>query len=163
MATADSVHSLVSEIDYPMFIVTARGGDGELAGCLVGFATQCSIHPPRFLVCLSVRNRTFRVARDADVLVVHLVPAEAEELATLFGSRTGDEVDKFALCRWSPGPAGTPVLEECGNWFAARILERFPAGDHWAFLLEPFEAADDSGERPFTFHRAKRMSPGHAP
>jgi flavin reductase (DIM6/NTAB) family NADH-FMN oxidoreductase RutF len=55
------------------------------------------------------------------------------------------------------------VLEECGNWFAGRILERIPAGDHWAYLLEPFEAADDTGQRPFTFHRARRMSPGHEP
>jgi flavin reductase (DIM6/NTAB) family NADH-FMN oxidoreductase RutF len=162
MDATSSVHSLVSEIDYPMFIVTARAGD-ERAGCLVGFATQCSIDPPRFLVCISIRNRTFRVAREADVLVVHLVPSEAEELATLFGSQTGDEVDKFARCRWSPGPAGTPVLDECGNWFAGRILERFPAGDHWAFLLDPFEAADDPGGRPFTFHRARRMCPGHEP
>jgi flavin reductase (DIM6/NTAB) family NADH-FMN oxidoreductase RutF len=162
MDVTESVHALVSEIDYPMFIVTVRAGD-EMAGCLVGFATQCSIHPPRFLVCISVRNHTFRVAREAEVMVVHLVPSEAEDLATLFGSRTGDEVDKFALCRWTPGPAGTPVLEGCGNWFAGRILERVPAGDHWAFLLEPFEAADESGERPFTFRRAKRMSPGHAP
>ena len=160
--SARAVHRVVSDLDYPMFIVTARGG-GELAGCLVGFATQCSIHPPRFLVCLSDKNRTFRVAREARVLVVHLVPSRAEDLATLFGSHTGDEVDKFARCRWSPGPDGTPVLAECGNWFAGRILERIPAGDHWSYLLEPFEAADESGQRPFTFHRARRMSPGHEP
>ena len=70
------VHRLVSALDYPMFIVTVAAGD-ERAGCLVGFATQCSIDPPRFLVCISDKNRTFRVARDADTMVVHLVPEEA--------------------------------------------------------------------------------------
>ncbi len=44
-----TVHALVTEIDYPMFIVTAAAG-GRRAGCLVGFTTQCSIHPPRFLI-----------------------------------------------------------------------------------------------------------------
>lgn len=157
---APIVHELVSELDYPMFIVTATDGN-ERAGCLVGFATQCSIDPPRFLVCLSDKNRTFRVARGAEVLVVHLVPADADPLAQLFGSQTGDEVDKFARCAWHEGPHGTPVLEECGNWFAGRILERVPAGDHCALLLEPFDAHSDDGEQPFTFHRAKRMEPGH--
>ena len=74
------VHELVSELDYPMFIVTVAAS-GELAGCLVGFTTQCSIDPPRFLVCLSVKNRTYRVAKRADALVVHLLPQGADELA----------------------------------------------------------------------------------
>ena len=154
------VHELVSELDYPMFIVTVAGG-GERAGCLVGFTTQCSIDPPRFLVCLSDKNRTFRVARDAAVMVVHLVPSDADGLAALFGERTGDDVDKFEHCAWAAGPEGTPVLDECGNWFAGRILDRLDGGDHRVFLLEPFAAASSAGEGPFEFHRARRMQPGH--
>jgi flavin reductase (DIM6/NTAB) family NADH-FMN oxidoreductase RutF len=41
-----------------MLIVTAEA-DGQRAGGLVGFATHCSIDPPRFLLCLSRRNRTY--------------------------------------------------------------------------------------------------------
>ena len=156
----EAFQSLVGRLDYPMFVVTTRAA-GELSGCLVGFATQCSIEPPRFLVCLSDKNRTFRVARDAEVVVVHLVPDGAVELAGLFGGRTGDDVDKFSLCAWRPGPAGTPVLDGCPNWFGARILERMPCGDHCALLLDPFEAASDLSGEPFTFHRARRIEAGH--
>jgi flavin reductase (DIM6/NTAB) family NADH-FMN oxidoreductase RutF len=156
----DTVNQLVGELDYPMFIVTVAN-EQERAGCLVGFATQCSIDPPRFLLCISNKNHTFRVAQEADVMVVHLVPEGATELADMFGGETGDEVDKFARCRWSPGPGGAPVLEECGNWFAGRVLERVEAGDHWAFLLDPFEAESDTPEKPFEFHRARRIDPGH--
>jgi flavin reductase (DIM6/NTAB) family NADH-FMN oxidoreductase RutF len=157
-----AVHELVSELDYPMFIVTVAGRR-ERAGCLIGFATQCSIDPPRFLVCLSDKNKTFRVAREASVMVVHMVPSDAGELARLFGEQTGDEVDKFARCEWSPGPDGTPVLNDCRNLFAARIVERIDAGDHWAFVLDPFEGASDRRQSQFDFHRAKRMEPGHEP
>ena len=150
------------DLDYPMFIVTATNGR-ERSGCLIGFATQCSIQPPRFLVCLSDKNRTYRVAREARVLGVHLVPADAEELAELFGSQTGDEVDKFERCSWHEGPEGTPILDECENWFAGRVLETLDAGDHRAFLLEPVEARGGERGRPFTFHRAKRIEPGHEP
>ena len=154
------VHELVAELDYPMFIATVAADD-ERAGCLVGFTTQCSIDPPRFLVCLSEKNRTFRVAREAEVMVVHLVPGEATGLADLFGGETGDEVDKFERCAWRPGPGGAPVLEECGNWFAGRILERIPTGDHCAYLMDPFEASSADDEQPFSFHRARRIAPGH--
>jgi flavin reductase (DIM6/NTAB) family NADH-FMN oxidoreductase RutF len=155
-----AVHELVSELDYPMFIVTCSDGS-ERSGCLVGFATQCSIAPPRFLVCLSDKNRTYRVARNADVLVVHLVPDSEPELAELFGAQTGDEVDKFAQVPWHEGPGGAPVLDACGNWFAGRVLHRLPAGDHVAFLLDPFDAHADRSEEPFAFHRAKAIPPGH--
>jgi flavin reductase (DIM6/NTAB) family NADH-FMN oxidoreductase RutF len=150
----------LGELDYPMFIVTAAAG-GERAGCLVGFATQCSIDPLRFIVCLSDKNRTFRVARETSLLAVHLVPEGAGDLARLFGSETGDETDKFERCSWTPGPDGTPVLDDCGNWFAGRILDRVDVGDHWAFLLEPLRGADQPGQDAFSFQEARWIEPGH--
>jgi flavin reductase (DIM6/NTAB) family NADH-FMN oxidoreductase RutF len=151
---------LVSRLDYPMFIVTVASG-AERDGCLVGFTTQSSVDPPRFIVCLSDKNRTFRIAGEAEVMVVHLVPAAATELAELFGSRTGDDVNKFERCRWIPGPGGTPVLADCPTWFVGRVLERFPAGDHWAFLLELLEATCGSEGEPLTFQSARALEPGH--
>jgi flavin reductase (DIM6/NTAB) family NADH-FMN oxidoreductase RutF len=157
---AATFHALVGGLEYPMFIVTARAG-GEPLGCLVGFATQTSIDPPRFAVCLSHRNRTYRRGRDAELLGVHRVPEDAAALAELFGGETGDEVDKFARCEWHDGPGGVPILDECPNWFVGRVLWRAGAGDHDAFLLEPVAAENAAAEDEFTFHRAKRIDPGH--
>lgn len=143
-----------------MFIVTTRSRE-ELAGCLIGFATQCSIDPPRFLVCLSNKNRTTRLAQEADAVAVHFVPAYATGLAELFGGQTGDEVDKFNHCAWHKGPQGLPILDACDNWFAATILARHGMGDHIAFLLDPIEARTGDSFKEFTFHRARRIEPGH--
>ncbi len=153
---------LVGDLDYPMFIVTACA-DGERAGCLIGFATQASIDPSRFLACLSHQNRTYRVGVRAELLAVHFVPEEAEELAELFGGATGDDVDKFERCAWRPGPNGTPLLDGCPNRFVGRVLERMDAGDHDAFLLEPVFAERGTDAEEFSFHRAKRIEPGHEP
>jgi len=153
---------LVGGIDYPMFIVTTRDGD-DIAGCLAGFATQCSIDPPRFLVCLSEKNRTHDVALRADHLAVHLVPSSAESLAELFGGETGHEVDKFASCDWDEGPHGIPLLRACENWFAGRILSRDELGDHVGFLLEPVASASGENFDQFSFHRARRIEPGREP
>lgn len=153
---------LMGELDYSLFIVTARAGE-ERAGCLIGFASQVSIHPPRFLACLSVKNRTYRVALQAALLVVHFVPQEAEDLALLFGGETGDELDKFAHCRWREGPEGTPVLTELEDWFAGRVLDRSDFGDHCGFLLAPIESEAHRSGEPLTFRRAKWIDPGHEP
>jgi len=153
---------LVSELDYPMFIATTAAG-GERAGCLVGFATQASIHPSRFLVCLSEKNRTCRVAREATHLAVHFVPADRDDLAELFGGETGDEVDKFARTEWHEGPEGVPIVDGCANRFVGRILERLVLGDHVGHLLEPVAVEYGTEGAEFTFHRAKRIEPGHEP
>jgi flavin reductase (DIM6/NTAB) family NADH-FMN oxidoreductase RutF len=160
VGAAATFHSLVGDLEYPMFIVTARAGQERL-GCLVGFATQTSIDPPRFAVCLSHSNRTFRHGREAELLGVHCVPAGAEALAELFGGSTGDEVDKFERCAWHDGPGGVPILDDCPNWFVGRVVWRAGAGDHDAFLLEPVAAEAGSSEPEFTFHRARRIEPGH--
>lgn len=160
MAGGSAIEQWVGEIDYPMYIVTVAAA-GERSGCLVGFSTQCSIDPVRFLVCLSDKNHTYRVAQHADVLAMHLVPATAEHLVALFGSETGDEIDKFEHCAWREGPEGVPILDECPNWFAGRILERMPAGDHTAMLLDPIDAGASEDPSQFDFHRAKHFTPGH--
>ena len=153
---------LMAQLDYSLLIVTLAAGE-DRAGCLVGFASQVSIDPPRFLVCLSVKNRTFRLAERAEVLAVHFVPEHEEELAVLFGGETGDDVDKFERCDWRPGPKRTPILSRLEDWFAGRILERFDFGDHHGFLLEPIDGESHRSGSPLTFRRAKWIEPGHEP
>jgi flavin reductase (DIM6/NTAB) family NADH-FMN oxidoreductase RutF len=160
MAAEETFQRLVAQLDYPMFIATVAAG-GELSGCLIGFATQCSIDPPRFLAGISDKNHTFRVAKSAGSMAIHLVPEDAAELAELFGGETGDEIDKFARCEWQPGPEGVPLLDGCPNRFVGRILERIDFGDHVGMVLEPFFAEADEDSAQLGFHRAKRIEPGH--
>jgi flavin reductase (DIM6/NTAB) family NADH-FMN oxidoreductase RutF len=159
-STEETFQDLVAQLDYPMFIATVAA-DGERAGCLIGFATQASIHPPRFLAGISDKNRTHRIARGASSMAIHLVPADATELAELFGGETGDDVDKFERCSWHPGPDGVPLLDDCPNRFVGRILERVDFGDHTGLLLEPVAAEADEKSGQLGFHRAKRIEPGH--
>jgi flavin reductase (DIM6/NTAB) family NADH-FMN oxidoreductase RutF len=152
---------LAALLDYPMFIVTTSS-DGESAGCLIGFSSQTSIHPPRFLVGLSKRNRTFRIASRATHLAVHLVPRRHRDLARLFGSQTGDRTDKFAQCRWRTGPHDMPVLDDAAGWFVGAVLDRRELGDHVGFLLEPVAGeAPDRFEQLVTFSDVRDLEPGH--
>lgn len=150
---------LLDALDYPLFIVTTRAGE-ERAGCLVGFTTQCSLEPVRFIVCLSKSNRTYRVATGATHLAVHFVPRSEHGLAELFGGETGDDVDKFDRCDWSEGAFGLPVLDRCPAWFVGRVVQTMDGGDHVAFHLEPV-AWDGEPAPPLTFQQARDIDAGH--
>jgi flavin reductase (DIM6/NTAB) family NADH-FMN oxidoreductase RutF len=152
----------MAKLDGPMFVVTAVADDGERSGCLVGFATQCSIDPGRYLVCLSVVNHTHGVAARAGHLGVHLLPADRLDLASLFGERTGDDVDKFADDDWSEGLGGVPILDGCPDWFVGRILDRVALGDHTGYVLDPVAASAVDGPPGFLgLRRAEALHPGH--
>ncbi|MET3984691.1 flavin reductase family protein [Streptomyces sp. PvR034] len=152
-------------LDYPVYVVTAAAGE-RTAGCLVGFASQCSIDPPRFMVWLSKANRTYRIARQATHLAVHTLRDDQKRTAELFGGRTGDDIDKFAHIDWhrlTTDGADVPVLDDVRAWFLGRIEAQVDGGDHVGFHLAPVAEGPSGPVRPplLLFSDVADLTPGH--
>ena len=157
-----AMDEFVGRLNPDMCVVTAAAG-GERAGCLVGFFSQCSIRPVRLVVWLSEVNHTFRVARSAQVLAVHLLAREQRDLAEWFGGHTGDREDKFRDVRWREGHGGAVVLDDVQAWFVGRIVTRVGGGDHIGFVLDPVEWGErEAYDGPLLrLDDARTISPGH--
>lgn len=152
---------LMASLDAPMAIVTAAAGT-ERAGCLIGFHTQCSIHPARIAVWLSKANHTNRVALMSSHLGIHLLTEEDRDLACLFGTLSGDDVDKFEHCQSDVGPEGVPILRRCPNRLVVRrtaLLDE--GGDHVCVVTEPIQAAAAGPFRPLRLSHVNDLEPGH--
>lgn len=159
-----ALRRLAAGTDTPMAVVTAIAPDGRRSGCLVGFWTQCSIHPPRVLPCISQTNHTLEVATLAEVLAVHWLADDDRELAELFGGTTGDEIDKFERCSWKPGWGGVPILDGVKGWVAGPVIGRFDVGDHVGFLVDAVTgAAEEPAAGELGFQAVKDLEPGHDP
>ncbi|MFI6033610.1 flavin reductase family protein [Streptomyces sp. NPDC051315] len=154
------VDVFMNRLDPDMCVVTAAVGE-DRSGCLVGFSSQCSMRPVRFVVWLSKVNHTYRVARDADCLAVHLLTRDQHELAALFGGRTGDRVDKFTRVRWRRGHGGAVVLEDAAAWFVGTVERRVDGGDHVGFVLEPVQWDERADGPLLRLGDALDISPGH--
>ncbi|MFF5532738.1 flavin reductase family protein [Streptomyces cinerochromogenes] len=147
-------------LDPDMCVVTAVAG-GERAGCLVGFASQCSIQPLRFAVWLSKVNHTYRVARAAQYLAVHLLTRDQRGLAELFGGETGDGTDKFVGLDWREEHGGAIVLQDAAAWFVGSILHRTDGGDHVGFVLDPVQWGEGRGGPLLRLSDAVTIDAGH--
>jgi flavin reductase (DIM6/NTAB) family NADH-FMN oxidoreductase RutF len=158
--TMTDADAFMSRLDPEMCVVTAVAGE-ERSGCLVGFASQCSIRPVRFVVWLSRANHTHGVARAADCLAVHLLTRDQHELAALFGGRTGDSVDKFARVRWIRGHGGSAVLEDAAAWFVGTVERRVDGGDHEGFVLTPVQCGARADGPLLRLGDTLDISPGH--
>ena len=160
-STSDPSVAYTDRTDYPLTVVTTVDRDGERSGCLAGFVTQCSIEPPRFLVCLSKVNHTFEVVRRARFLTLHLLGDRQTGTASIFGEQSGDTVDKFVGVDWHPGTGGVPVLDDCVAWLTMSIIDRFDVGDHAALLTEPVTGGAGDQVGLMTFRTAPALEPGH--
>jgi flavin reductase (DIM6/NTAB) family NADH-FMN oxidoreductase RutF len=164
----EAFDALVRSFDPGMAVVTAAEGD-ELAGCLVGFHGQTSIDPLRYGVWLSKANHTYRVASRTTFLGVHmlvsdgLAAARHRDLAELFGTASGDDVDKFAGLAHERGPGGVPLLTECPHRLAIRrsvLLD--DGGDHVCMTGPPVAATTTGPFRPLRLEHVAHLVPGHA-
>ena len=160
MSEGEQLDEFVEGLDYPVFVVTATDGE-DRGGCLVGFATQASIDPARFLVGLSKANATTRVVADVEFLAVHRLGRDQLELARLFGEESGDWTDKLAEVRWSEGPHGVPVLADAAAYLVGRIIDRFDLGDHIGMLLEPVTAQRMAADATLMFTDVQDLDAGH--
>lgn len=154
--------TLAGHLDYPMVVVTVAADDGP-AGCLVGFHTQVSIHPARYLVCLSTANHTARVAPgEGGHLGVHFLSVADAELARWFGGVTADEVDKAGHVAWEEGPAGVPLVVGVAARFVGRTEKVLDLGDHRGHVLAPIAAEGPDADLELLMFRAVRdVEPGH--
>jgi flavin reductase (DIM6/NTAB) family NADH-FMN oxidoreductase RutF len=159
-ATTNPSEAIVHATDYPLYVVTARTAE-ERSGCLAGFVTQSSIHPVRFIVCVSKLNHTYGIAQNTEGLGLHLLGSDQRDVGSLFGEETGDMVDKFTRVQWADGVTGVPILARCAAWVEGRVIDHMSGGDHEAFLIDV--VAGGAGTHPgrFMLSDASDFAPGH--
>ena len=161
MEVTGDFDAVVAAMDTALVVVTVAAED-DRDGCLVGFHSQASIEPRRYVVWLSVANRTWRLAERSEQVAVHVLARGQHDLAEHFGGQTGDDVDKLADIPWDPGPGGVPLLVACPHRFVGRVIERLGTdGDHVGMVLEPIEVSGEGPRQPLRLHHADDIEPGH--
>lgn len=152
---------LIHDVDTAMVVVTVSV-DGEQSGCLIGFHAQCSISPRRYALWISKANHTYELALRAEAYGVHFLGAGDLALARLFGTTSGDEIDKFEQAGWTAGDGGVPLLDACPTRMVLRRHALFDAGeDHICVVGEPVEADADGGFTPLRLRDVEHLEPGH--
>lgn len=160
----DDFDRVIARLDPAMVVVTAAS-HGERAGCLVGFHSQSSIEPRHYCVWISKANHTCEVVRRAGAFAVHILGKGDRDVAELFGSESGDDLDKFSRCDFMDHEAGPPLLTGCANRL---VLERTgitgDGGDHVCLTGRLVEASFD-GEipTPLRLSDVADLAPGHRP
>src|SRR5699024_447246 len=106
--------ALISAADEPLLVVTAGTADA-MAGCLVSVHSQSRMSPQQYCLWLSTATHTYRVRLTAPHFAVHFLTKDDFDLAHHFGTKSGDDVDKFADIDFKMSEYGMPLLSKCAN------------------------------------------------
>jgi flavin reductase (DIM6/NTAB) family NADH-FMN oxidoreductase RutF len=157
----DAFDGLMSSLDPPLVVVTTAVGD-ERGGCLVGFHAQSGIDPGRYCLWLSKANHTYRLALRSTHLAVHFLTEDQLSLAELFGTLSGDDVDKFEALSTETGTGQTPLLVDAPHRLLVRRVALLDEGsDHVCVTTEPVVAETTGSFRPLRLSAAVDLVPGH--
>lgn len=143
----DAFGQLMASVDPAMIVVTTVA-ENEPAGCLVGFHAQSSISAEHYSLWLSKANHTYRTGLRATHFAVHFLTEADLPVADWFGTRSGENTDKFADLEVDIDERGIPLLRRCPS---RMVLERLAilddGGDHACVTTRVLSAR---AEGPFT-------------
>lgn len=130
-------------------VVTAFSENGP-TGMTASAITSLSLDPLLMIVCFDRTARTRIAAEASGRVAVNVLSAGQEDLSKVFASKAVEE-EKFRGVSWTER-AGVPVLDGSLAWFAGRLTDLHPGGDHEIGIVAVQEFAADGGE-PLVYHR----------
>lgn len=153
--------TLLTSADSALVVVTTMA-EGESAGCVVGFHSQASMSPRHYCFWLSKANHTYRVGLRARHFAIHFLTADDLPIAEAFGTRTGDDTDKFSPLEVETTEHGVPLLAACPNRL---LLDRLTlldnGGDHVCLTGHVDSTHCEDSFTPLRLSDAAHLTPGH--
>lgn len=153
--------ALMAALDPPMAVVTTVA-DGAQAGCLIGFHAQSAITDAGYCLWLSKANHTYRTALRAEHFALHLLTAGDLALAAAFGTRSGEDVDKFADHDVDHDAYGVPLVRALPHRLLLdRVAVLDDGGDHVCVTTRVRDAQGDGPFTPLRLGDVDHLTPGH--
>jgi flavin reductase (DIM6/NTAB) family NADH-FMN oxidoreductase RutF len=147
---ADLFRALLRRHAAAVVVITAPGSPP--AGFTATSFTSVSLDPPLVSFSLARSASAWPAIHAAEVIAVHVLTEEQEQVARTFATRN---IDRFAAHgAWRTGPGGVPLLNGVLATIVCRVHQRVEAGDHTIVLATPEigEHHADASVAPLVYH-----------
>jgi 3-hydroxy-9,10-secoandrosta-1,3,5(10)-triene-9,17-dione monooxygenase reductase component len=140
--------------NYPtgVCVVTARGGDGQPCGMVIGSFTSVSLDPPLVGFLPGKNSGSWPLIENAGAFCINIFGSDQRALCQKLAA---PGVDKFAGVSHSNSTNGSPLVDGVLAWIDCSLHGVIDAGDHWFVMgrVEAMEAMHDGD--PLLFFRGK--------
>jgi flavin reductase (DIM6/NTAB) family NADH-FMN oxidoreductase RutF len=130
-------------------VVTAKCGDGRLAGITVTAFSSLSLEPPLVLICIDKRAFLHGQLQPGGCFAVNILGQSQESLSRRFAA---SDPDQFAGIGYTTGIDGVPLLDDVLAVVECRIATQHDGGDHTIFVGQ-VEATRVTDGKPLLYYR----------
>ncbi|MDO9538359.1 MAG: flavin reductase family protein [Thermoplasmata archaeon] len=145
----------LSFISHPVAIITVNDGK-KINGMTAAWVTQISIEPPILCVSISPKRHTWKMLAKVEYFGVCMLAEGQEKIANVFGTKSGNNVDKFGMMDIAPfmGAHKVPLIPDSLAGFVCRKSHQVEQGDHFALFGEVVEAWKGPEKRPLNWFKS---------
>jgi flavin reductase (DIM6/NTAB) family NADH-FMN oxidoreductase RutF len=138
---------------YGIFLVGSRSGDER--NLMTGnWGTQCSFEPKLYTVFIEADSQTRKLMDAGKVFTICLLPAESEDVVSLYTKPAGVVGDKLGEHKFFDAPeTGAPDYDGSVAYFECRVTDARPAGDHIQYTGEVVGGRVRGGEAAWTLQQ----------
>jgi flavin reductase (DIM6/NTAB) family NADH-FMN oxidoreductase RutF len=152
----ETIGAVLGRVPSGLFVLTARGPEGQQTGMLASWVQQASFDPPA--VTFAVKKDRYLnewLAANADV-VLNLVGETQKKFLGHFGKGFEPGEPAFEGLAIAAASSGLPALREALGWLEGTITGRVEAGDHMIYVARVTGAASGpnlAAEKPWVHVR----------
>ncbi len=122
-------------ITHGVYIITVRTKE-RINGMTAAWVSQVSFKPLLLMVSIAPQRFTHNLIKEAGFFAINSLDKDMQNLAAVFGFKSGRKVDKFQNVPYFNAPNGSPIIEGSIAFFECKVKETFAAGDHNLFIGE---------------------------
>jgi flavin reductase (DIM6/NTAB) family NADH-FMN oxidoreductase RutF len=128
-------------IPYGLYVLTARGADGQVAAACINWVTQMSSKPPLIPIGVKTDSGAHAIIETTREFVMNCLGKDGKGAAFAFSKPTVVESNKLSGEPFIDGAVvKTPVLQSCPAHMECKVTNVVTRGDHTVFVGEVVEA-----------------------
>ena len=114
---------------------------------------------PRVLLQIYKTNHSHDMIHRSGSFALHFLRPDQLDLIKRFGFVSGRDQDKLTGVAFSPGPSGSPVLEDCWGYLDCRVINAMDGGDMTCFLGQVLDGETLADGDPLWWRDARGRLP----
>lgn len=153
---SDTFGKMLGRIPSGLFILTARGPNGEETGMLASWVQQAGFEPPSLTVAVNSKRYLLDWLEQGAPVALSQLGETQKQLLGHFGKGFEPGVPAFEGLTVDRSPGGLPVLSDSLGWIEGTIAGSLDAGDHFVLLVQvsgTAEGARHESEKPWVHIR----------
>lgn len=128
-------------IPYGLYVLTAKGADGQVAAATINWVTQVSFKPALIAIGVKADSGAHAIIEATSEFVLNCLGKNGKGAAFAFFKPTVVEGNKLSGEPFSDGAVvKAPVLENCPAHVECKVTDVIKRGDHSVFVAEVVEA-----------------------